>query len=115
MAGGALSKPQDLWLKLIRLSSFNLFDGDRVVDDLLKHRDLWLSAIMIQDPAGITLRDLPEGAHNVGTLLIMTEIDRAAALYDLAAKWQADEINWIEDIRFLGGVRERKVLSLWWD
>jgi hypothetical protein len=33
---------QEIQLELLRRSSFNALNGERVVDSLLRHRDLWL-------------------------------------------------------------------------
>lgn len=76
---------QDIQLELIRRHKYNEFDGQRVYDFLMKHRELWQAVIM--DRLGyvsakydsganwglIKLRDLPGNIWNVDTLIIMTD------------------------------------------
>ena len=70
---------QKLYLELIVRSSFNNFDGYKVVKDLLKLRKYWYSVIMVRESVSeapinlITLRDLPENVNNVDTLYILTD------------------------------------------
>ncbi len=110
-----ITQAQGLWLDLIRLSSFNEFDGVRVVDDLVSHRNLWQSVIMLQDTMGITLRDLPDDYNNVSELLIKTSEAKKSALWDLAKGWGSDKMGWIDNPSgFLAG-GEGVVLSVWWD
>jgi hypothetical protein len=134
-AGGAgsgddtgLSVAQRLQLDLMRLATFNHFNGDRVVDDLLANRDLWLAALMMR-PAGpsfdfipnlIPLRDLSDGGWNVDTLYILARPGQKAALERLARAWQADELAWLEGeeaAQALGvsAQSDLQVLQLWWD
>jgi hypothetical protein len=37
---------QDIQLELLRRTRFNALDGEQVVASLLKHRDLWLAALL---------------------------------------------------------------------
>ena len=113
-----LSEAQRLQLALIRLASFNLFDGNRVVDDLLAHRELWEASLMTRDDR-IPLRDLPSG-WNVDTLYILARSGHTEALERLAAEWNADVTRWItgeEADRELGGtwISDPHVFVLWWD
>jgi hypothetical protein len=75
---------QDIQLELIRRHRYNEFDGQRVYDFLIKHRDLWQAVIMdrlgyvMKDDTGanwglIKLRDLPANRWNVDTLIVMTD------------------------------------------
>src|SRR3954469_23926284 len=75
---------QDIQLELIRRLRFNMFDGQRVYDFLMKHRQLWQGVVMDRfgfvttDDTGINwglikLRDLPANLWNVDTLFVMTE------------------------------------------
>lgn len=110
-----ITEPQGLWLDLIRMSSYDEFDGEKVVEELLANKGLWESVIMLQGPPGITLRDLPEGFHNVATLFILVPEGKESKMEKLARTWKADEINWVENpSSFLGG-GEGSVLSVWWD
>lgn len=110
-----ITPPQGLLLDLIRMSSYNDFDGPGVVDSLIANPKLWQSVIMVQDPVGITLRDLRDGYHNVSTMLIKTSEDKRGALRDLVQDWGADKISWVKNpLDFMGG-GEGAVLSVWWD
>lgn len=116
---------QDLQLQLIRLSSFNAFDGGFVVDSLLAHRELWKGVII--DRAGyfnescrrdgrrcdpidlIKLRDLHQGYWNVDTLYLTAADGCAEALEALAQTWRADEVGWDDD------PCAGQVLRVWFD
>ena len=116
-----VTRCQELYLELMRLSSFNEFDGERVVGDLLAHRDLWQSCLMTRSEPGLILRDLaedpPEGSNNVDTLYLLAEPEREWPLEALAGTWDAEEVGWVrEGPRFLGGARAGVgVLMAWWD
>jgi len=83
---------QDIQLELIRRSSFNAYDGERVYQSLQRHRDLWL-AVLLDRPglpnyatpslllmSGlIKLRDLPHNTWNADTLYVLTPTREAAA------------------------------------
>lgn len=118
-----ISVMQQKILDLIEISSFNNFDGKSVVRDLVEHKDLWDSVLMIRDDTGIILRDLPENYFNVDTLYILTDKLRENKMKEIIKGWSSDEfgvlsrekmqewmgsyINSKEDIR--------KVISVWWD
>jgi hypothetical protein len=126
---------QDIQLELLRRTSFNALDGERVCASLLKHRHLWL-AVLLDRPglpdyaepshllmAGlIKLRDLPDNLWNADTLFILTRTRHQAR--ELARI--ADEEDWVGEIhvyenqkdidRALGtGRQEYGLLSVWWD
>src|SRR5688500_4589356 len=76
---------QQIQLELMRRSTFNTFDGPKVVASLERHRYLWLAAYMdsfgvyskehphwIASFSLIKLRDLPEGVWHVDTLCLLT-------------------------------------------
>jgi hypothetical protein len=124
-----MNKIQELQLELMKLASFNSFDGNEVVKDLLKHQDLWKGCII--DRAGysraayqgcidlIKLRDIEDGIWNVDTIYILTSGVDDKKLEKLAKKWNADEIDFLSDEdagRSLGeGPTNHKVLRIWWD
>jgi hypothetical protein len=64
---------QDIQLELLRRTSYNALDGERVCASLLRYRHLWLAALLDR-PGGsgmsglIKLRDLPENLWNADTL-----------------------------------------------
>ena len=43
---------QEIQLELLRRTQFNALDGERVVDSLLRHRDLWLSFLLDRPGVG---------------------------------------------------------------
>lgn len=73
---------QEVELELIRRRQFGTFDGERVVDCLLRNRELWRAVMM--DRLGLShpgclptlglmkLRDLPADEWNVDTLFVLT-------------------------------------------
>jgi hypothetical protein len=127
---------QDIQLELIRRTRFNALEGERVVASLLRHRDLWLAALL--DRPGvpdyseprllltsglIKLRDLPDNLWNADTLFVLTrtreQARRLAAIIE-EEDWGADEVHVYEDQqeldRALGsGRREFGLVSVWWD
>lgn len=126
---------QDIQLELLRRAAFNALDGGRVRESLLRHRRLWLAALLDRagvpnyaDPsrlliAGlIKLRDLPDNSWNADTLFVLTPTRLAAEQLKAVAEaedWggeaavhtDQDELD-----RSLGtGRREYGLLSVWWD
>ena len=76
---------QDIQLELLRRTSFNALDGEKVHATLLKHQDLWLAALLdkpgvpnYSEPGHLTisglikLRDLADNTWNADTLFILT-------------------------------------------
>lgn len=118
---------QEIILELIKRSSFNEFDGERVVKDLKSNRKLWNGVIMEREAYGdpinlIKLRDISDNYHNVDTLFILPKKGKEAALYKIAKKWKADEIDWIGGdmaCRLLGSSEmkgnPKAILRLWFD
>ena len=126
---------QDIHLELLRRTQRNDLNGERVVASLLKHRDLWLAALL--DMPGvpdytepgllltsglIKLRDLPRNLWNADQLFIMTRTHEDAR--QLARI--AEEEDWFGDVHLyedqkeidhaLGtGRRGYGLLSVWWD
>lgn len=124
---------QDIQLELIRRHNYNAFDGQRVYDFLMKHRELWQGVIMdrlgyvAKDESGanwglIKLRDLPRNFWNVDTLIVMTEsvetAQRLARLIDEAGLGGEKAV--VEDpektCAALGVYPcGRGLVSVWWD
>ena len=114
-----ICKVQRLMFDLIRLASFNDFDGQMVVQNLTEHRDLWLGCIMDGNDL-IKLRDISDNLWNADTLYIITtgvddeKLERMAT--DL---WCANEVIYLnkdEAEHRLGTYPcEYKVLKIWWD
>jgi len=124
-AGTDLNTIQNQQMQQMRSMSFNQFDGERVVDDLLSHRNLWTAAIMLSSEQNklVALRETACGEVYVDTLYILAEIGRHEELKRLAEAWQPDEIKVISgDTSFNGltaaiGEEEpaRVAFRLWWD
>src|SRR5205823_8793139 len=75
---------QEIQLELLRRASVDALDGERVCASLLRHRHLWLAALVDRpglpnyaEPGDllltglIKLRDLPDNFWNVDTLYIL--------------------------------------------
>jgi hypothetical protein len=126
---------QDIQLELLRRSRFNALDGERVVASLLKHRHLWLAALLdrpgvpnyAEQPLLLTaglikLRDLPDNIWNADTLFILTrtraqarELARIAEEEDWAGGIELYEDQREVDHALGTGRREYGLLSVWWD
>lgn len=111
---------QGLQFKLMEKSSFNYFDGPKVVRDLVHNRRLWCGALM--DRSGrdflIKLRDIADNGWNVDTLYILSSGNNDKALRRLASRWNADEIIWVSGAQaetLLGETGARRILEVWWD
>ena len=77
---------QEIQLELLRRTTFNALDGERVTASLLSHRELWL-AVLLDAPGVpnyarpsrlltsglIKLRDLPDDFWNADTLFVLTQ------------------------------------------
>lgn len=131
-----ISDMQLLQFNIMRHSSFNEFDGDRVVDSLIANRRLWRGVVM--DRAGhtgmnprpiesviclIKLRDIEDDVWNVDTVFILPSGVDDNALFQLAEsdEWAADEVDWIvgrEAQSMLGSYGAdvpSRILRVWWD
>ena len=62
---------QDLQLEIIRRTSFNELDGEKIHAELLAHRDLWKSALIDRLNSLTKLRDLHLDIWNADTLFIL--------------------------------------------
>jgi hypothetical protein len=110
---------QELYLEMISRSRFNNFDGKRIVEDLLAHRDLWLSVIMDSHAGLVHLRDLPDNRWNVSLMYIMAANEgKAQQIEKLADTWNADTVEVLseEDSNdLLGGSDDERIVVVWWD
>ena len=126
---------QEIQLELLRRTKFNALDGERIADSLLRHRDLWLAAILdrpgvpnYREPSPllslelIKLRDLDQNFWNADTLFILTRThELARQLGEIAQKedW-AGEVQVFEnqeEIDTALGVsgEDYGLISVWWD
>lgn len=118
--------PQDIQFTLMRMASFNEFNGDLVADSLIEHSDLWTGFIMDradywydrsnpdpnhEEPVDlIRLRDIASGYWNVDTLYLLAAEGKEEALELLARReWGADEIDWMQNTHV------GRYLRVWWD
>jgi hypothetical protein len=110
---------QELYLEMISRSKFNSFNGKRVVEDLLAHRDWWSSVIMDSHAGLVHLRDLPDNRWNVSLMYIMAPNEEdAKQLEKLAETWNADTIEVMSEEDsddLLGGCDDERVVVVWWD
>jgi hypothetical protein len=126
---------QEIHLELVRRTSFNALDGEKVYASLMKHRDLWVAALLDRpgvpnyaEPGHllisglIKLRDLPDNIWNADTLFLLTRTRRQAE--ELARI--ADEEDWGGEVQVFKDQRETDLalgmgrqdyglLSIWWD
>lgn len=126
---------QDIQLELLRRTSYNALDGERVHASLLAHRHLWL-AVLLDRPGFpnyaepkplltsglIKLRDLPTNFWNADTLFVMTrthgearELARIIDEEDWAGEVQVYEDQADIDQALGTGRDEYGLLSVWWD
>lgn len=123
-----INKVQELQLELMKLASFNDFDGEHVVKSLEENRHLWQAVIMDRESYSkeidlIKLRDLPNGYWNVDVVYILPVKGKEDELHLLADKWGADEVEWIgsqvaQSLMGYGNrdeVNDKKLLRVWWD
>jgi hypothetical protein len=127
---------QDIQLELIRRTRFNAMNGERIVASLLRHRDLWLAALLdrpglpnyTEPPsllmAGlIKLRDLPDNHWNADTLFILTRTREQARRLERIVEeedWGADVVRVYDDQQEIDhslgtGRQEYGLVSVWWD
>jgi hypothetical protein len=128
-------KAQELQFELMKQASFNEFDGERVVADLLAHQDLWKGSLMDRTAYPktgekyemcidlIKLRDLPD-YWNVDTLFITPVKGKEDELEALAKNWGADEVDYYGGELVAGWLGSwspetrtnlKQVLRIWWD
>jgi hypothetical protein len=126
---------QEIQLELLRRTRFNALDGERIATSLLRHRRLWLAALLdrpgLPTDAGpgelpwsglIKLRDLLDNCWNTDTLFILTPTPQEAReLAGIAREedW-AGEVRVYEDPeeidRALGTARQGYgLVTVWWD
>src|SRR3972149_5343170 len=90
-----ITAAQRLHLELMKIASFNYFDGEEAVEDLQARPHLWHSAIMGNFGTSLqllALRDMNEGVYLVDTLMIFTTNEHARALQRLARTWNPTEV-----------------------
>lgn len=126
---------QDIQLELLRRTSFNALDGEKVCASLLRHRQFWRAALLDRpgvanyaEPglllmAGqIKLRDLDDNIWNADTLFILTptrhDAERLARIIE-EEDW-GGEVHLYTDQKKMDmalgmGRQEYGLLSVWWD
>jgi hypothetical protein len=125
---------QEIQLELLRRSKWNALDGERVVADLFKHRELWTAVLLdrlhvweatprdLPAMSLIKLRDLDRNIWNADTLYILaTSKEAASTIAMLAEQEWAGEPRIIDDpeevSHALGGGRPGSncIVTVWWD
>lgn len=124
--------PQTLQLEVIRTSSFNDFDGDKIADSLIANKDLWIALMMVSGGGQyfwlLPLRDVPDDIWNVSAIYIRPAIGREDELEALASseEWKANEIDWMDSDRvfelignssrvYKDATQCKELLRVWWD
>jgi len=122
-----MNRAQNAVFDLMKASSFNKFDGDKIVALLEAHTDLWIGAVwgtFTEFHPLLALRDIWAGYYNADTLMVMAVKGKEEELIRLVSrKFRADEIGFLEDKkaeRMLSGrLRDQeeqgRVLRVWWD
>ncbi len=110
---------QGIWLEIIRRWWHNGITGEKVVADLLAHREWWASVIVDrrgEDDGLIRLRDLPDDHWNADTLYILVSDGKYRRnLMHLAAGWNPGNVVAIDDPRSMDNTRGKPVVAVWWD
>ena len=90
-----INKVQKLQFELMKLSSFNEFDGKKVTNDLTENRELWVSCVWgrLRHFELIPLRDIVDGLWNTDTLYILTHKEKVKEIKNLARNWKVDEFG----------------------
>lgn len=134
MAATPLGKAtvQEIQLELIRRRKSHAFNGQRVADFLLDHKDLWEAVMMdrlaISHPGRLPtmglmkLRDFPNDQWNADTLFVLTANKEAAE--SLAELFREKQLGGFVDLHTdpievdnaLGGAKPgQSIVSIWWD
>lgn len=126
---------QEIQLELLRRTQFNAMDGERIAASLLRHRDLWIAALLdrpglpdFSNPRRllmsglIKLRDLSENYWNADILYVLTssakeahEILRIAEDEEWGGMLHVIEDREEVDRALGGGDGEEAILKVWWD
>lgn len=116
-----INKLQLIQFELTEHVNLDGFDARRVVGDLIKHKELWESVVMMPDPSWglLHLRDLAENTWNVDCLYLYASHDEAKVLTELAQSWQPTELMWLaeeaqKDLMRVPERLPRHVLRLFW-
>jgi len=122
-----ITKIQEIQLQLIIEGSFNSMSGDKIVDDLKKNKELWISVqgLPRQDLFLITLRDMPDDIWNICMLYIFTEKKNIDALLKLGRRWFSCDIKIIQGQKFGGPInkamgtggynKDKAIVIFYWD
>ena len=131
------NKAQEAVFSLMKASSYNNFDGEVVVDSLIKNQDKWIGCIWGRFGFAelIPLRDIENGYYNADTLYLKCPKEYVIDIKLLACEWDADEVGWLVDDELDGiidenlkGIKDKLTLGtshpddnkfayfrIWWD
>ena len=131
-----INEIQAIHLELMKRATFNNFDGERVVRDLIKNKRLWEGCLMIRDIGCgfrhhippkvdylnsdlIPLRDMPENYWNVDTLYVIVKKEHLKKFIKMTRKWAIDDRQILkkeEAEQRLGSYPVKDdIVMLWWD
>lgn len=112
----------------MQASSFNDFDGNKIVKLLIKRADLWRGFVWGRDGGWsnlITLRDIEDNIYNADTLHILPKEGKEDELKSFVTEtFNADEIDYIgskQACDLLGSwskeleTNQKSILRVWWD
>lgn len=131
-----INEIQAIHLELMKRATFNSFNGEYVVKDLIKNREIWDGCLMIRDVGCefrhhippkvecpnsdlIPLRDMPENYWNVDTMYILVKKKNLKEFIKMTRKWGVDDrqiLNEEDTEKRLGSSPVKDdVVMLWWD
>ena len=93
-----INKVQRIIFKLMELSSFNEFDGKKVVKDLIKNSGKWIGAIWgrFTYMTMLPLRDISKGYYNADTLYLSVPKKYVSFFEEKAIReWKASEVGYV--------------------
>ena len=115
-----ICKAQKLQFEMMKMSSFNKFNGEKIVSLLELNPDLWVGCWMQADDL-ITLRDIKDNHFNVDTLYILTNVEHQNELFNLVDDmFNADDMgyladNTVERLLCKSSISNELILKVWWD
>jgi len=105
---------QEMQFRMMELSSFNLFDGEKVVKSLRANYGIWKRFIFVDCyNSHVSLRDMEKGKWNADTLLIVVREKFAENMMAVAKFWKANELSCHKKHLAVG--KGEFLIRVWWD
>lgn len=105
---------QMLVFDLVKMASFNGFDGEHCVKYLIKNKEKW--AGVMPEWEDYALRDIDDNTFHMDTLLIKCKDEKSASefLPLLKKNLNPDEAS-LEEDRHDYREKSKRIIRLWWD